>query len=133
MTGPAWEGFLGALPQADGTTVFRVWAPRAETVAVRLDSGDHPLGPVGEGVFEGRPEAVAGDDYRLVLDGGDAWPDPFSRWQPAGVLGPSRVLDLEGLRTTIRHGPRIPPRELVLYELHVGTFTPEGTFDAAIG
>jgi maltooligosyltrehalose trehalohydrolase len=133
VSGPAWEEPLGALPQADGTTVFRVWAPRAEAVAVRLDSGDHALEPAGEGVFAGRLPAAPGDDYRLVLDGADAWPDPFSRWQPEGVLGPSRVLDLDALTRTIRPGRPVPPKELVLYELHVGTFTAEGTFDAAIG
>ena len=132
MSAPAWERPLGAHPQAGGTTVFRVWAPRAEAVAVRLGDGEHPLEPAGEGVFEGAAPAVPGDDYRLVLDDGDAWPDPFSRWQPAGVLGPSRVLDLPALTATIRPGRPVPPRELVMYELHVGTFTPEGTFDAAI-
>ena len=71
-----------------------------------------------------------GDDYEIVLDGA-ALPDPCSRWQPAGIRGPSRVLDPGRLRVD-RGAPRRRPEDLVLYELHVGAFTPEGTFDTAI-
>ena len=130
MTDLPWERPLGAFPEEGEMTSFRVWAPRAEGVAVRLGSQDHPLEAAGHGVFTGRLPAAAGDDYLLVLDGTDAWPDPFSRWQPHGVRGPSRILDLGALR--IAPGPGRPPAELVIYELHVGTFTPGGTFAAAI-
>jgi maltooligosyltrehalose trehalohydrolase len=91
---------------------------------------DQPLGEEGDGVWAGEVAAAAGDDYLFVLDGEDAWPDPCSRWQPEGVRGPSRVLDTEALE--IAPGPELELDELVLYELHVGTFSPEGTFDGVI-
>jgi maltooligosyltrehalose trehalohydrolase len=81
-------------------------------------------------VWAGPIEAAPGDDYRFVLDGGDAWPDPASRWQPEGVRGPSRVLDPAAFE--IAPGPQLTLEELVIYELHVGTFSPEGTFDGVV-
>jgi maltooligosyltrehalose trehalohydrolase len=123
-----WERPLGARPRADGTCEFRVWAPRAESVALRLGrDSDLPFEPAGHGIYEAVAEAGHGDDYWFVLDG-KRFPDPATRWQPRGLRGPSRVLETSA-----------PPAfdtpaldELVLYELHVGTFTPEGTFEAAI-
>ncbi|HWC86864.1 MAG TPA: malto-oligosyltrehalose trehalohydrolase [Solirubrobacteraceae bacterium] len=127
-----WERELGARPLADGRCQFRVWAPRAsESVAVRLASGDVALEEGGYGVYEGTAPCGAGEDYWIVLDG-QPLPDPCTRWQPEGLRGPSRVLDPGGW---VGAGPAFvapPLRELVLYELHVGTFTPEGTFEAAI-
>jgi maltooligosyltrehalose trehalohydrolase len=122
---PATE--LGARPLDDGNSEFRVWAPRAESVAVRLPPGDVPLSPAEHGLFEGVAEARPGEDYWFVLDG-TALPDPASRWQPEGLRGPSRVVEpprLERFDT-----PSLD--ELVLYELHVGTFSREGTFEGAI-
>ena len=87
-------------------------------------SGDHPLTETDDGVWEGHAPAAPGDDYRFVLDGGDAWPDPCSRWQPEGVRGPSRVLDTTPFE--IEPGPALALEELVLYELHVGTFSRDG-------
>jgi maltooligosyltrehalose trehalohydrolase len=81
-------------------------------------------------VFAGEVDAEPGDDYLYVLDGTDALPDPCSRYQPDGIKGPSRVVDTAAFR--IAPGPELPLEELVLYELHVGTFTRAGTFDAAI-
>jgi maltooligosyltrehalose trehalohydrolase len=94
---------------------------------VRADGRETPLERDGE---HWRGE-FAGDDYLLVADGA-AWPDPCSRSQPGGVRGPSRVLDTDAFRWT--DGGWVPPSldGLVLYELHVGTFTEEGTFEAAI-
>jgi maltooligosyltrehalose trehalohydrolase len=108
---------------ADGLVRFSVWAPSADTVSVLGTE----LEPGADGVFSGLAEARPGDDYSYVLNGGEAWPDPCSRWQPEGVLGPSRILDTTSF--DIRPGPMI--EELVAYELHVGTFTSDGTFDAA--
>ena len=99
-------------------------------MAVRLEDGDHPLTETDDGVWEGQAPAAPGDDYRFVLDGADAWPDPCSRWQPQGVRGPSRVLDPGAFE--IEPGPTLALEDLVLYELHVGTFSPEGTFDGVI-
>jgi maltooligosyltrehalose trehalohydrolase len=87
-----WERRLGATPLGDGSVEFRVWAPRAETVAVRVRGADHALADEGLGVRSARVEAGHGDDYEFVLDG-TPLPDPCSRWQPEGIRGPSRVLD----------------------------------------
>jgi maltooligosyltrehalose trehalohydrolase len=122
-----WERPLGARPRADGTTEFRVWAPHAGSVALRLGDHEIDLGDAGYGVYETIAPARAGDDYWFVLDG-RALPDPCSRWQPDGIRGPSRIVDVPG------PAPFTPPtmRELVIYELHIGTFSDQGTFDAAI-
>ncbi len=127
-----FERPLGARPTGDGHTEFRVWAPHARDVAVRVGGADHPLPDEGLGVNAGTVPAGHGDDYLLVADG-TAWPDPCSRWQPYGLRGASRVLDPGALTWT--DGGWIPPAaaDAVVYELHVGTFTQAGTFDAAIG
>jgi maltooligosyltrehalose trehalohydrolase len=87
------------------------------------------MADAGHGVREAVVEAGPGDDYRFVLDG-EALPDPASRSQPEGLRGPSRVVTVERPRALAT-----PPAlgDLVIYELHVGTFSPEGTFDGAIG
>jgi maltooligosyltrehalose trehalohydrolase len=132
-----WRHPLGARPQADGRTAFRVWAPRAERVFVRSGGEDVALDHVGLGVHCGDAAVAAGRDYRFVLQGGEhgdaprVLADPCSRHQPEGLRGPSRVLDTAAFNWS-DHGWRTPALEgLVLYEMHVGTFTAEGTFDAA--
>lgn len=122
---------LGAVPAGGGVTRFRVWAPRASQVAVETGGVDTPLAAEGLGVFAGEAPAGPGDDYRYVIDGGQRLPDPCSRWQPEGVRGPSRVVDPAALPRTPWAG--LDRDDLVIYELHVGTFTPEGTFAAAAG
>jgi maltooligosyltrehalose trehalohydrolase len=122
-----FERPLGATPRPDGGVEFRVWAPRPETVAVR----DHDLQPVGYGIWEAVLDAQPGDDYYFVLDG-RRHADPMSRHQPKGLRGPSRVVDPKAFEWTDAGWDGVPPDELVLYELHVGTFTPEGTFEALI-
>ncbi len=112
-----------------GGVEFRVWAPAAGRVSVRLPGGDDELEPAGAGIWHGVVAAGPGDDYRFVLDGGEAWPDPCSRWQPEGVRGPSRVLDLDAYTWTDADWPGLALEELVLYELHVGAFSEAGTFD----
>jgi maltooligosyltrehalose trehalohydrolase len=123
---------LGARPRADGTTEFAVWAPAHERVAVRVGGGDHPLRPVGDGRFAGVAPAVHGDEYRFVFADGTALPDPSSRWQPHGLRGASAVLDPTVFRW--HDSAWRPPAlaDLVLYELHVGTFSGEGTFDGVV-
>ncbi len=125
-----WERPLGATPREDGSTEFRVWAPHADSLSVRTGGRDTALGPAGLGVYEGVIEARGGDDYELLVSGAPL-PDPCSRWQPEGLRGPSRVLDPDSLETG--SGGFAPPalEELVLYELHVATFTAEGSFEAA--
>jgi maltooligosyltrehalose trehalohydrolase len=125
-----WEEPLGALPQGDGTTTFRVWAPRASRVEVELGGRREAL--AGDmGVFTGRLSATPGDRYRYVLDGGEPLPDPCSRFQPEGVRGPSEIVDPSAWTWTDEGWGGLDPDGLVVYELHVGTFTPEGTFAAA--
>jgi maltooligosyltrehalose trehalohydrolase len=116
---------LGAVPLRDGRCAFRVWAPLARAVEVT----GRELEPAGGGFWVGEAALRAGDDYRFTVDG-VAWPDPCSRWQPEGVRGPSRVLDPSSFE--IAPGPRLELGELVLYELHVGTFSREGTFDGVV-
>jgi maltooligosyltrehalose trehalohydrolase len=116
---------FGATPVGEGLVEFRVWAPRARSVSVL----GRELEPEDDGVFAGRVEARPGEDYRYSLDGRE-WPDPCSRWQPEGVLGPSRIVDPASFET--RERPGLTLADLVLYELHVGTFSPEGTFDGVI-
>jgi len=123
-----WERPLGARPRGDGTTEFRVWAPRAGSISLRLGDRDVALGDAGYGIYEAIAEAKPGDDYLYVLDGRPL-PDPGSRWQPEGIRGPSRIVEPPPQTARVR----VPGmRELVIYELHIGTFTAQGTFDAAI-
>jgi maltooligosyltrehalose trehalohydrolase len=105
---------------------FRVWAPRAESISLRLGRRDVSLDPAGYGVYETVVDAQAGDEYWYVVDG-RRLPDPCSRSQPKGLRGPSSVLDI----TPAERSPVPGSAELVIYELHVGTFTAEGTFEAA--
>jgi maltooligosyltrehalose trehalohydrolase len=111
-----------------------VWAPHADRVdAVLLDPDEVvALAPEGDGFFAGiAAGAGPGRRYRYRLDGGDELPDPASSFQPDGVAGPSAVVaPWDGWTDAGWRG--VPLSELVLYELHVGTFTPEGTFDAIV-
>ena len=114
---------LGAFPCGDGTNDVCVWGPSARSVAVRAESGTTPLERDGE-YWRGR---FSGKDYVLVVDGTE-WPDPCSRRQPHGVRGPSRVLDTGTFEWTDADSPGLSLDELVIYELHVGTFSEAGTF-----
>jgi maltooligosyltrehalose trehalohydrolase len=115
-------------------TTFEVWAPGHERVRVRVGEDDHDMHPQPGGWWRiDVPDATPGTDYAYLLgDDGTPLPDPRSRWQPAGVHGPSRVHDDQA---HVWHDGDWTGRQLagsVVYELHIGTFTPAGTFDAAI-
>src|ERR687883_189331 len=112
----------------DGGVHFRVWAPSRRSVAVVIDGREHELDREDGGYFSGLVDAAAGALYKFRLDGGDAFPDPASRFQPEGPHGPSMVVDPAYAWKHEHAGVRDP----ILYELHIGTFTPEGTFRAAI-
>lgn len=127
---------LGATPDDDGGCTFSVWAPRAREVEVVLIDGDgrparaHALARGADGYATGRvPDVPLGARYRYRLDGVER-PDPASRAQPDGVHGPSQVIAHAPVPASVGWRGR-PLRELVLYELHVGLFTPDGTLDAA--
>ena len=126
-----FERRLGATPRPDGTVEFRVWAPNPETVELELRGSRHAMQDAGLGVWELAIEAAAGDDYRFVADG-TAHPDPCSRWQPDGLRGPSRVVDPGSFEWTDGGYDTPALADLVIYEMHVGTFSEEGTFDGAI-
>lgn len=102
---------------------------RARGDGGRDGRGDHQLEEVGYGLYAGAVPAEVGDDYYVVLDGRRR-PDPCSRHQPKGLRGPSRVVDTTAFEWTAE-APRVVQQELVVYEMHVGCFTAEGTFDAA--
>jgi maltooligosyltrehalose trehalohydrolase len=119
---------LGAHPRANGQTDFCVWAPGARTIAVASAGHEHPLAPTGEGMFTARLPVEAGRDYLYVIDGSARRPDPCSRWQPDGLRGPSRVLDLASAGERLG----VSLEDLVIYELHVGTFSAAGTFAGVI-
>jgi maltooligosyltrehalose trehalohydrolase len=123
-----WRHPLGARPRGDGTVEFRVWALTPERVAVRVRGADHEMADAGHGVREAVVEAQPGDDYWFVLDG-EPFPDPASRHQPEGLRGPSRVVEVVRPRA-LERSPSLA--DLVLYELHVGTFSAAGTFEGAI-
>ncbi|MCA1709617.1 MAG: malto-oligosyltrehalose trehalohydrolase, partial [Actinobacteria bacterium] len=111
-------------------TQLRVWAPHARQVEAVGQRERVPFESTGDGWFSG---TISFRDYRFSLDGGDPRPDPRSRWQPEGVHGPSRVVDHRCFEWTDQGWPGAHLPDAVIYELHVGTFTPEGTFDAVIG
>ncbi|BDG02629.1 malto-oligosyltrehalose trehalohydrolase [Anaeromyxobacter oryzae] len=114
---------------------FRVWAPACARLEVIVESGApglYALAPEPGGWFSGLVRGLAaGARYRYRLDGGDALPDPASRRQPEGPHGASEVVDPNAFRWTDAEWKGLAPEGQVLYELHVGTFTPEGTFEAA--
>jgi len=112
-------------------TRFVVWAPRARAVELLLDGRVAALSRVEGGRWAVTTEAPPGTRYRLRLDGGVPMPDPASRSQPEGVHGPSEVVDLDAFEWTRPDWPGVPRSRLRIYELHVGTFTPQGTYAAA--
>ncbi len=116
------------------TTHFCVWAPRRRRVEVVFEQLNQSaaLEPDGNGYFSGQADVGAGALYRYRLDGGEPlYPDPASRFQPQGPFGPSEVIDPSAFRWTDHAWKGCPPRGRVVYEMHVGTFTPEGTWAGA--
>ncbi len=127
---------VGAEVQPGGGVHFRVWAPRRQRVEVVLEPGEAaavPLAAEGNGYFSGFAAAArAGTLYRYRLDGdGTPYPDPASRFQPQGPHGPSQVVDPAAFRWTDQGWRGVPLPGQVIYEMHFGTFAPEGTYEAA--
>ena len=126
---------------------FTVWAPLVDAVAVeivghqqkpdsRQESSDSTLLHMDkdeQGYWQAyAPELPAGTRYKYRLDGEASWPDPASSYQPEGVHGPSEVIDHAQFEWSDQEWQGVPLAEYVIYELHVGTFTDEGTFESAI-
>jgi maltooligosyltrehalose trehalohydrolase len=126
----------GATILPDGRTGFSLWAPLLGRVELTLlDAAGAtrylPMERDAQGYWRATAEAPPGTRYRFRLDGGAERPDPASRHQPEGVHGPSAVAD-PAFAWSDRAWFGLPLRDYVIYELHVGTFSPEGTFDAII-
>lgn len=126
---------LGAAWSKTGACSFLVWAPKAKTVDVHIlrpRENIVPMQPLDRGYFLARLDNVQPSAfYRYRLNSGAERPDPASRFQPEGVHGPSQVID-PGFEWTDENWRGLPLEQLVLYELHAGTFTPEGTLDAIV-
>ncbi|HJY93257.1 MAG TPA: hypothetical protein VJ255_23425, partial [Candidatus Acidoferrum sp.] len=126
---------LGASLGDNNTCSFLVWAPRARQVEVCIIEPQErriAMHPTSCGYFHAVAEGIpAGTLYRYRLNKDKELPDPASRHQPQGVHGPSQVV---GTRFTWNDSSRrgLPLEKYVLYELHVGTFAPQGTFEAII-
>ena len=115
------------------TARFRVWAPKAKAVELVLGEDRHPMTSEPRGFFAlDRPMVEPGTRYAYALDGGEPRPDPASRWQPDGVETPSGVFFPGRFAWDEGGWGGIERADLVIYELHVGTFTPGGTFEAVI-
>jgi maltooligosyltrehalose trehalohydrolase len=137
---PSWRRYpIGVELGPDGSAHARVWAPGRETVELVVD-GDGPwragassLGREETGYFSGPLNGVSdGTRYRFRLDGRDAFPDPASRYQPEGPHGPSQVVDAGRYAWSDDAWRGVDIAHQVMYELHVGTFTPAGTFRGVI-
>jgi maltooligosyltrehalose trehalohydrolase len=129
----------GAMGLPDGSVRWRVWAPLATRADLVLIDGDRrrrtvPMSPDGEPGYFSReePDVPDGQRYAFSLDRGPERQDPCSLWQPDGVPGESAVVRPERFAWTDAAWRGVAREDLVFYELHVGTFTPEGTFDAVI-
>ena len=135
ITQERWKLEMGANLLSEGGVHFSVWAPKANEVALKI-LGELPqieLMSQDDGVFSlTLPHIKAGQDYLYVIDGKKELPDPVSRWQPHGVHGPSRVVDPKAFHWQDQSWQGVDLKKTVIYELHVGTFTPEGTFESAI-
>ncbi len=112
---------------------FKVWAPKRQQIQVAIEGRFFSLNPETGGYFGGTVKAGrAGSLYKFKLDGdGYLYPDPQSRFQPDGPHGESQVIDPGSFRWTDRDWQGVSPQGQVVYEMHIGTFTREGTWDAA--
>lgn len=124
--------YFGAVPSQTGVR-FRIWSPNARALELVIRdgrvAGRHPLAHLGDGLYETWVDgAGANDRYVYRLDHEQELPDPASRFQPEGVHAASQVIDPTTFRWTDERGRIRPPQDLIIYELHVGTFSAEGTF-----
>ncbi len=129
-----WRLSLGSRPEPEGVR-FRVWAPGSDRVDVITfpNQKQYRLDATGDGYHAALVRDLSAHaQYRYRLDGSASYPDPASRSQPEGVHGPSEVVDPEAFRWTDAAWPGVALPDLVIYELHIGTFSPGGTFDSAI-
>lgn len=125
----------GAIVRADGSVRFRLWAPEARAVSL-LTGENHrttlPLERRGEYFELVTQELGAGGRYMIALDDGEPRPDPASRFQPEGVHGPSEVVDPSAFHWSDASWRGVRRADVIIYELHVGTFTPSSDFRGVI-
>jgi len=124
---------FGAECRRDGTVRFRLWAPKAASVAVHLSEleRDFPMSGLHDGWFELVTEARPGTQYQFKIDNQHSVPDPASRFQTSTVHGASEIIDPLAYEWRDNEWHGRPSEEAVIYELHVGTFSREGTFAGA--
>ncbi len=127
-----WRLQYGAQFQKNTGVSFRVWAPHLEALCVSLRDRTVPMTRAGEDFHASVAHLEAGTDYTFLAAGGRQYADPVSRWQPYGVFGPSRVVDPDSFAWSDQEWKGLALEDLFTYELHTGTFTPEGTFEAII-
>src|SRR5207244_6407067 len=127
-----WQPWLGAVPGPHGTS-FRAWAPRATSLEVKIAGGPTArLNPDGEGYHSATVEGVRpGARYVYRFPDGRERPDPASLLQPDGVNAPSEVVDLAAIAPR-SPGPQHPLERLVFSEIHLATYSREGTADGAL-
>jgi maltooligosyltrehalose trehalohydrolase len=128
-----WRLRYGATPLGEEGVEFRVWAPDVRHLALQLsERPSQPMHRNGEDFELLVPDAKPGDTYSFLFDNGHLRPDPVSRSQPNGVHGPSQIIDPDAFVWSDQDWKGIPLSDYILYELHTGAFTPEGTFAGAI-
>lgn len=117
----------------DGQTHFRIWAPKHPKLTLIFEKGHDPIEMErdNDGYFSAVAEVGPGSNYKFKLPSGDAFPDPASRYQPQGVHAWSQVVDPDSFKWTDGNWKGVPAFGQVLYEFHVGAFTPQGTWVAA--
>lgn len=125
---------LGATLLDDNTTEFKLWAPNAKKASILLVGATEPLPmrAAGDGIWSLEARARAGDQYFVVIDDNKPMPDPVSRLLPQGVHGPTEIVDPDANEWHDQKWRGLPLEQYIIYELHTGTFSPEGTFDGVI-
>jgi maltooligosyltrehalose trehalohydrolase len=114
-------------------TEIRVWAPIPHQVRLWLAGEVSPMRPHGDGWWVAEVDAQPGTDYGFLLDEDETvLPDPASTWQPGGVHEPSRIYEQSSFQWSDSSWTGRALAGAIIYEMHIGTFTPGGTFDAAI-
>jgi maltooligosyltrehalose trehalohydrolase len=134
VTAKSWALDLGA-NVSEGGVHFRVWAPKASSVSLVIIGEKEPfaMNAEGRGYFSTFVQGLEpGRRYCYLLNEDRPRPDPVSRFQPEGVHGPSEVIDPSQFKWGDQDWRGIPLEEMILYEIHTGTFTKEGTFEAII-
>lgn len=132
-----WSLPFGASLLKNKTVAFKVWAPFVHEMEVRIFSQGKtvsiPMEKKERGCFEAVAEKISpGSRYFYRLNHGAERPDPYSRFQPEGVHGPSEVMDPHSFKWSIPEWNPIPMEDYIIYELHPGAFTPEGTFESIL-